>query len=158
MQPPVIFVSSLIINMQHWGLSSMVASERRRESGHWDASSKSHIYDIRERRLRVVSGHSRTSAFGHKRSFACCYALTKSDSRSRGKSGYVCSDMPIINALPSDASQSPTTIDRRFVRRCASRKPTKQSNRQRIRGSKKPEHMTQRESKGRRPKGHSKGL
>ncbi len=24
------------------------------ESGHWDASSKSHIYDIRERQLRVV--------------------------------------------------------------------------------------------------------
>ncbi len=27
------------------------------ESGHWDASLKSHIYDIRERQLRVESGH-----------------------------------------------------------------------------------------------------
>ncbi len=28
------------------------------ESGHWDASSKSHVYDIRERQQRVGSGHN----------------------------------------------------------------------------------------------------
>ncbi len=28
------------------------------ESGHWDASSKSHIHDIRERLLTAKSGHS----------------------------------------------------------------------------------------------------
>ncbi len=28
------------------------------ESGHWEASSKSHVYDIRERQQRVGSGHS----------------------------------------------------------------------------------------------------
>ncbi len=37
------------------------------ESGHWAASSKSHIYDIRERQLRVESGHLQTSAYGHDR-------------------------------------------------------------------------------------------
>ena len=36
-------------------------------SSHWDASSRSHIYDIRERQQRVVSGHSRMAAFGQKR-------------------------------------------------------------------------------------------
>ncbi len=30
------------------------------ESGHWDASSKSHVYDIRERLLWVVSSRSQS--------------------------------------------------------------------------------------------------
>jgi hypothetical protein len=33
------------------------------ESGHWDASSKSHVYDIRECQQRVESRRSDQSAF-----------------------------------------------------------------------------------------------
>ncbi len=42
-------------------------SERRLlgESGHWDASSKSPIYDIRERQLRVASGRSSDDLIGN---------------------------------------------------------------------------------------------
>ncbi len=46
------------------------------ESGHWDASSKSHVYDIRERQQRVVCGHSRTSAFGQERSLVLLFQRT----------------------------------------------------------------------------------
>ncbi|MEE8624084.1 MAG: hypothetical protein V3T19_01965 [Acidiferrobacterales bacterium] len=35
------------------------------ESGHWDASSKSPIYDIRERQLRVESGRSSDDLIGN---------------------------------------------------------------------------------------------
>ena len=35
------------------------------ESGHWDASSKSPIYDIRERQLRVESGRSSDDLMGN---------------------------------------------------------------------------------------------
>ncbi len=33
------------------------------ESGHWDASSKSHVYDIHERLLSAKSGHSTDSPY-----------------------------------------------------------------------------------------------
>ncbi len=37
---------------------SLLANEEESIYGHWDASSKSHVYDIHERPLSATSGHT----------------------------------------------------------------------------------------------------